>query len=532
MAASSLSIPQNSKGKGGDGLAAACAPLQVATSGSAPAPTPEDVRHPSHPSPSSQVEQHKKELHIAPMLNYSTREFRQLLRILSRRAVLWTEMVVDETVAHVSNLDEHLGFEPNTHPIVCQIGGNSPELCGGATSVVLEKYGYDECNLNIDCPSERVSGKREFGAVLMKKAELAKEIVKEMQNKANIPANGTSSNNNKVSIKCRIGVDDLDDLEFAAQFIETLQPVCKRFYLHARKCVLNGLMNARQNRSVPPLNYPRVYDLCRMFPDCDFWINGGIKKLEDARHIAYGTRVTAFSEDEENDAKKCDAQNLHQVPCQLCSIPNGSCIEPPTVAPSNLRGVMMGRAAIDDPCLFHDVDRYFFNEDTNPCKNRREVLERYCEYLERIYPRRCCDEDPRNSFEHPLPEVVMLRDYCEQCVDVYGPDLDRSDILACSHWSGLSKNNYSEQSLGATTKDKKTKDKHKVKPKIASKIIARSLKPVQGIFNGVPNSRSFRRCCDELGQNVTVRNCGPAYILRKAMQSVPLNVLDLEFKTS
>ena len=214
-----------------------------------------------------------KELHIAPMLDYSKREFRKLFSILSTKLILWTDMVVDETIAHSGTLDDILEQDrdlPNRQ--VCQIGGNSPDLCGNATKVVELVYGYDEVNLNIDCPSDRVSGEREFGAALMKKVETAYNVLESM--KGNM-----SSRNSKtpVSIKCRIGVDDLDDLEFISGFIERLRPVCKRFYLHARKCMLNGLYNARQNRSVPPINYPRVYALCRKFPDVDIWINGGIR---------------------------------------------------------------------------------------------------------------------------------------------------------------------------------------------------------------------------------------------------------------
>ncbi len=210
-----------------------------------------------------------KELHIAPMLDYSKREFRKLFSILSTRLVLWTDMVVDETVAHSETLDDILEPDrdlPNVQ--ICQIGGNSPDLCGNATRVVELEYGYDEVNLNIDCPSDRVSGEREFGAALMKKVETAYNVLESMEN---------SKTNKPVSIKCRIGVDDFDDLEFICGFIEQLQPVCRRFYLHARKCVLNGLFSARQNRSVPPINYPRVYALCRRFPDVDIWINGGIR---------------------------------------------------------------------------------------------------------------------------------------------------------------------------------------------------------------------------------------------------------------
>ena len=178
----------------------------------------------------------EKELHIAPMLHYSTREFRQLLRILSKRVIVWTEMVVDDTIKNAHNLDAHLGYDIEQHPIVCQIGGNSPQLCGNATSVVLERYNYDEINLNIDCPSERVSGKREFGAILMKKAELALKIISEMQYNAK-SSNGEIITTNRVSVKCRIGVDELDDLDFAAGFIQTLKPVCKRFFTSMHESV-------------------------------------------------------------------------------------------------------------------------------------------------------------------------------------------------------------------------------------------------------------------------------------------------------
>lgn len=441
-----------------------------------------------------QCQRHEKELHIAPMLHYSTREFRQLLRILSKRVIVWTEMVVDDTIKNAYNLDAHLGYDIEQHPIVCQIGGNSPELCGSATAVVLEQYNYDEINLNIDCPSERVSGKREFGAILMKKAELAYKIISEMQSNAKTP-NG-EINTNKVSVKCRIGVDELDDLDFAAGFIRTLKPVCKRFYLHARKCVLDGLMNARQNRNIPALNYQRVYELCRLFPDCDFWINGGIKTLKEAKLIAYGRReVDGYNNNNENQQ--------HMVPCQLCELPNGSCIEPPIISPDNLRGCMMGRAAMDNPCLFHDVDRYFYGEKSNPCRNRGEVLNKYCQYLEQRYPRLCCVGDGDGDR------------YCTICAGVYGPsecsDSDTETLI-----------------FDPTTTMENNRDESK-KPKYTGPTMARCLKPVQGIFSGIPDTRVWRRVCDKLGQDSRVRNCGPAYIIRRAMQSVPKEILDQDF---
>jgi len=441
-------------------------------------------------------------------------------------------MVVDDTVQHVSNREEHLGYDDNTHPIVCQIGGNSPDLCGAATSLVLEHYEYDECNLNIDCPSERVSGKREFGAILMKKTELAKDILRKMQSNVTYTSNNSKADDKspsaKVSVKCRIGVDEWDDLEFAASFIRALEPTCRRFYLHARKCVLDGLMNARQNRSIPPLNYPRVYDLCRMFPDCEFWINGGIRTLQDAKRIAHGTTKRGAVE---GTTACCNRESLHRVPCQLCNAPYGSCIEPPTVAPANLRGCMMGRAAVDDPCLFHDVDRYFYGEASNPCKNRREVLVQYCDYLERLYPRRCCDSDERITYEYPPPPgIINERDYCCICADVYGPVAAGEtglDGKGTSDWSGVATLTTDKEDEVACLEKKTIRGKPK--PRIASRIIGRCLKPVQGLFLGIPNSRVFRRVCDNLGQDATIRNCGPGYILRKAMMAVPSDILDKEF---
>lgn len=437
----------------------------------------------------------EKTLHIAPMLHYSTREFRQLMRILSKRITLWTEMVVDDTIENVKNLDEHLAYPPEQKPIVCQIGGNSPFLCGKATQVV-EEYGYDAIDFNIDCPSDRVSGQREFGAVLLKKVDTAKAVLGEMKKNAKkIP----------ISIKTRVGVDDFDDIEFIAGFIQEMLPVCHRFVMHARKCVLCGIMNARQNRSVPPLNFPRVYELCQRFPQCEFWINGGIQSLKDAREICYG--IQGFIHDNHigciNDHIQI-VQNHHSVPCDLCASSNGSCTAPPVLAPSNLKGCMLGRAAIENPCMFWNADAYFYGEDSNPCQSRRQVLDQYCEYLEQTYPRRCCDQDQRKTCEYPAPLVDMEYDCCYKCQDVY----DGKRVNETWKHRGV----------------------NELEIKISSKITARSLKPVQGMFAGCPNSRSFRRNCDVLSQDLMIRNCGPAYILRKALiLSISDSVLDANF---
>ena len=461
-----------------------------------------------------------KSLHIAPMLDVSYREFRYFMRILSKRCVLWTEMVVDETIVHSPDIDEHLSYQENCyddenddastihvknetlssssiHPIICQIGGINPDYSGIATKCV-EKYGYDEVNLNIDCPSSRVSGKQ-FGAILMKKIDTALAIVKAMKNNVNdIP----------ISVKTRIGIDEHDNLEYLVEFIQKLRECgCKRFIIHARKCILGGLSPA-QNRIVPPLNYPRVYTLCDHFPDCEFVINGGIPGLKAAKQICYGTNAKRLKNEKNN--------HLHSVPCSLCNASNGSCTISPVVPPPNLRGCMLGRAVMDNPAMFHDVDRYFYGEAKNPCHNRREVLEKYCRYLEYIYPRRCCDEDGVMTMKIPSPNVTKIQDYCELCRNFYQQKdtTIRKDTKYLDIYHRMTKN---------------VKRKSKNDMKITSRVIDRSLKPVLGIFFGLPKSKTFRRICDTLSRDMNVRNCGPGFILQLAMSGMPSDILDQEF---
>jgi tRNA-dihydrouridine synthase A len=422
-----------------------------------------------------------KTLHIAPMLHVSNREFRHLFRIMSKKCVLWTEMVVDETVVYSQEVEDHLGYDPETSPIICQIGGNSPDYAGKAVQII-EKYGYDEINLNVDCPSDRVSGKREFGAVLMKKGAAACMMVRAMKENCTIP----------ISVKCRIGIDEHDSMEFVVDFISSLKPHCKKFVIHARTCTLGGLTPA-QNRIVPPLNYPRVYALCDAFPDCEFWINGGISGLRAAKRICHGSG---------------EAVGSHKVPCSLCNASNGSCVAPPQRAPPNLKGCMLGRAAMDNPALFWDVDRYFYGLRTNPCQNRRQVLKQYCLYLEKTYPRRCCDDDERMMTKIPAPQVVQCREYCSVCQDMY--IRDKEEKKECNATALKSRVKFS-------------------KIKISSRVIDRSLKPVLGMFFGLPKSKTFRRVCDELSRDMTVRNCGPGFILRKAMCGMPSKILDQDF---
>ena len=196
-----------------------------------------------------------------------------------------------------------------------------------------------------------------------------------------------------MSVKTRVGVvdehDNGDNQFDMVHFVEIIRPVCRRFIIHARKVHLQGL-SARENRTIPPLEYSAVYALCRQFPDCQFNLNGGIRNLKQARQICYG-----------NDNSDDDSAT--------------------TSVPTNLLGVMMGRAAMENPSLFWDVDRYFYGMAENPCQNRRQVLLEYCHYLEETYPRRCCDHDDRITYRFPPPNVQRKRHdlYCRICAPMY-----------------------------------------------------------------------------------------------------------------
>lgn len=446
---------------------------------------------------SSQDRKIVKTLHVAPMMDVSTREFRALIRIMSKRTVLWTEMVVDSTIVHTNDLDFHLEFDRDiSHPITCQIGGCKQERIREATEKVLQ-YGYDEINLNMGCPSHRVEGERKFGALLMKQITVAEQAVEAMQ-KASSEYSEKTSLRTPISVKCRVGVDEYDTLDDLVDLIRRLyQKGCRRFYLHARKAVLGGLLSPSQNRDIPPLNYPRVYAICRLFPDCDFYINGGIKNLADAKAVCYGRGV------QESSLEKHGSHG--NIPCESCGFENGSCVAPPQDnAPINLKGCLLGRAAMENPVVFWDVDRYFYGEVKNPCQNRREILYRYCEYLEKVYPRRCCDDNPTVTTRITgSTSFHCVYDYCHKCAALFTQEQNGRSTIAPVDFS---------------------KDFGK---KITSHVLNRCVKPINNIFFGLPKSAIFRQCLHEVSRNDSVYgNCGPSALIRRALLSVPKSFLD------
>lgn len=210
-----------------------------------------------------------KRLSIAPMMGWTNRHFRAWMRMISPDFPLMTEMVVADKMIKHQHFRE-LDYADNQHPIACQLGGSDPYVLATCAQIA-HKLGFDEVNLNVGCPSKKVrSGK--MGAVLMKEASLVADCLKAMQEASPCP----------VSIKTRLGVDDLDDDEFFHDFIAkvTDNSGCDRVVVHARKALLQGL-SAKENRHIPPLNRDRVRRVKPLFKHIHWTINGGVKSLTD-----------------------------------------------------------------------------------------------------------------------------------------------------------------------------------------------------------------------------------------------------------
>ncbi len=259
---------------------------------------------------------------VAPMMDCTDRFARYFLRLLSRRALLYTEMVPAAAIVHGKSA-QFLPFDDSEHPIAVQFGGSEPrDLARCAREA--ERYGYDEVNLNVGCPSDRVQAGR-FGACLMAEPDRVADCVAAMRDAGALP----------VTVKTRIGIDHQDSYEALTGFVARVAEAgCRSFTIHARKAWLQGL-SPKQNREIPPLDYPRVYRLKRDFPDLEIIINGGIDSLEDC------------------------GEHLRQVD-----------------------GVMLGRAAYHSPYLLAEVDRLVFG-DMQPSPSRHAVLRRYLPFVER-----------------------------------------------------------------------------------------------------------------------------------------------------
>lgn len=258
---------------------------------------------------------------VAPMMDWTDRHDRYFLRLISPHALLYTEMVTVNALIHG---DHHrfLAFDSLEHPVALQLGGSEPQKLAYCAKLGAD-YGYDEINLNVGCPSDRVKS-GQFGACLMLNPTLVAECVSAMCAAVTIP----------VTVKCRIGVDNADSYEELQHFIATVAKAgCKIFIIHARKAWLNGL-SPKQNREIPPLRYEVVRQIKRDFPDLTIILNGGLKS--------------------------CDA-----IATELQFVD----------------GVMMGREAYSNPFILAEIEERFFPNTEVDHMTRHDVIEKLIPYV-------------------------------------------------------------------------------------------------------------------------------------------------------
>ncbi len=212
---------------------------------------------------------------VAPMMDWTDRHCRYFHRLLSKNAVLYTEMVTTGALIH-AEADRFLRYNREEQPVALQLGGSNATDLAKCTKMA-EDYGYNEVNLNVGCPSDRVQNNM-IGACLMAHPQLVADCLKQMQDAVTIP----------VTVKHRLGIDDMDSYDELKQFVETVRTSgCNVFIIHARKAILQGL-SPKENRDVPPLKYEWVYQIKQEFPELEVHINGGIKSIEECHtHLQY-----------------------------------------------------------------------------------------------------------------------------------------------------------------------------------------------------------------------------------------------------
>ena len=261
-----------------------------------------------------------RRLSIAPMMDRTDRHFRYFLRLITKHTLLYTEMITTGAILY-GEQKRFLNYSQREHPLALQLGGSNPDELVRCAKIA-EEWDYDEINLNIGCPSDRVQSAR-FGACLMAEPELVADCVSAMKQQTQIP----------ITVKTRIGIDERDSYEELSAFIEQVSNAgCQTFIIHARKAWLKGL-SPKENRETPPLQYETVYLLKKDYPQLEIVINGGFTSIE-------------------------------QISEQY----------------NHVDGVMIGRAAYQNPYLLAKVDQLIFQDDY-PVKSRHEILEEFMEYV-------------------------------------------------------------------------------------------------------------------------------------------------------
>ncbi len=258
-------------------------------------------------------------LSVAPMLDWTDRHCRYFYRLMSKHTVLYTEMIT--TGAILYGKGDYLEYNDEEHPLVLQLGGSDVKEMTECAKIA-EQHGYDEININVGCPSDRVQNGK-FGACLMAEPSLVAECVSEMQAAVKVP----------VTVKSRLGIDELDSYEFLHNFISQVAKAgCQHFIVHARKAWLSGL-SPKQNRDIPPLDYHRVYQVKKDFPSLEISINGGIKSLAETN------------------------EHLHYVD-----------------------GVMIGREVYNSPYLLAQVDQKIYHKD-KAIITRQQIINLMADYV-------------------------------------------------------------------------------------------------------------------------------------------------------
>lgn len=262
-----------------------------------------------------------RRLSVAPMMDRTDRHDRYFLRQISPSALMYSEMITTGAILH-GDVERFLKFDPAEHPVALQLGGADPDDLAKCAVIAAER-GYDEVNLNVGCPSDRVQNAR-FGACLMNHPDLVADCIARMNAEVDIP----------VTVKTRIGVDDRDSWADFRGFVETVAATgCRVFIIHARKAWLQGL-SPKENREIPPLSYETVYRLKQTFPELTVIINGGITTVADVdRHLGH------------------------------------------------VDGVMIGRAAYENPWLLADIEENVLGGA--PAASRRAALDAYIGYVDR-----------------------------------------------------------------------------------------------------------------------------------------------------
>ncbi len=259
------------------------------------------------------------------MLDWTDRHCRYFHRLLSPNVKLYTEMITASAIKH-GDRQRLLSFDPAEHPLTLQLGGSEPEELAEAAKIATD-YSYDEINLNCGCPSDRVQ-KGSFGACLMNQPSLVARCIEKMADSTNLP----------VTVKCRTGVDDQDSFEFLKYFIETVKNTgCRQIIIHARKAWLKGL-SPKENREIPPLEYQKVMDVKNLFPELFVVLNGGITTIGQVRDL-YG----------------------------------------------QYDGVMIGRAAYQNPYILAEIETQIFGNQLRSRKQAALDMIPYIENQQRLY---------------------------------------------------------------------------------------------------------------------------------------------------